>query len=252
MQRHPLLLHRRTLMGLGAAALGTRLLAADAPMPVTDTSPGLPPCDPPPSTRLDYDVSGKASGFSYQAHGQLDWRREADRYDARLTLSMPLLGSRVQTSEGRIGPDGLRPERFADRRRSKERAASFERNEQRIRFSNQAPQAVLQPGAQDRLSLFLQLAGLLRAQARAAGDSIEFQVVGTGDAETWRFLVGPLQPLALPAGTVEAVRITRAPRKPDDSRVELWLAPSLAHIPVRLRITQADGDVADQRLARWP
>lgn len=241
----PLPLHRRALIGLGAATLGTRLLAADSPA-------GLPPCDPPPGTRLDYDVSGKASGFTYHAQGQLDWRRDAERYDARLTLSMPLLGSRVQTSEGRIGPDGLRPDRFADRRRNKERSASFERDEQRIRFSNQAPHAVLQPGAQDRLSLFLQLAGLLRKQPRAPGDGIEFQVVGTGDAENWRFVIGPLQPLALPAGTIEAVRIARAPRKPDDSRVELWLAPTLGHLPVRLRITQVDGDLADQRLSRWP
>jgi len=34
--------------------------------------------------------------------------------------------------------------------------------------------------------------------------------------------------------------------------VEVWLAPSMKHLPVRLRISQANGDVADQRLARLP
>ena len=42
------------------------------------------------------------------------------------------------------------PERFADRSRS-EKAAHFDAANQRIRFSNNAPDAELRPGAQDRL-----------------------------------------------------------------------------------------------------
>lgn len=164
---------------------------------------------------------------------------------------MLFLGSRVQTSRGGVGPEGLRPERFADRR-SSERAAHFDREGGRIRFSNNAPSAPLLPGAQDRLSLFLQLAGLLRARTFQEGESITFQVAGIGDAEPWRFDVGPLETLALPAGTLQARRLSRTPRKSHDSTVEVWLAPSLDHLPVRLRVAQANGDFADQRLARLP
>jgi hypothetical protein len=32
----------------------------------------------------------------------------------------------------------------------------------------------------------------------------------------------------------------------------MWLAPALQHLPVRLRVTQANGDVADQQLSRMP
>lgn len=234
---------RLFLAGLASALLASAVLAAP---------PQAPRSNPPPSTQLQYDVLGRASGFDYSAKGVLDWRLGPQGYEARMEISMPLLGSRVQTSRGSTGPEGLRPERFADQRKNKEKAAQFEREAQRIRFSNNAPEAELMPGAQDRLSLFMQLAGLMRAQPRQEGEVIGFQVAGTGDAEPWRFEVGPLETLALPAGNIEARRLLRAPRKDRDTKVEVWLAPSLGHLPVRLRVTQPDGDMADQRLARRP
>ena len=232
------------------------VLIAQAPAPKPAAAANAPaatapPSDPPPATELNYDVFGQAKGFDYRATGSLSWRRQGANYEARMELAMPLLGKRVQTSEGSVGPDGLRPVRFADKR-SSERAAHFEREAKRIRFSNNAPEAEWLPGAQDRLSLFMQLAGLMRAQPRQTGDVLSFQVAGVGDAEVWQFEVGALETLRLPAGNIEARLLKRAPRKPHDSTVEVWLAPSLGHLPVRLRIAQPGGDVADQRLARLP
>lgn len=231
---------------LAAAAVKQRAPAASAAAP-------LPPAQPPASTRLDYAVTGRAKGIGYNAEGRLDWTLADGRYSARMEMKVFLLGSRVQTSSGRVGPAGLSPERFADRSRS-EKAAHFDAEQNRIRFSNNAPDAALQPGAQDRLSLFLQIAGLLQArpQAYATGQTIEMQVAGTGDADIWRFMVGDEVTLSLPAGEVRARQIKRMPRKEFDSTVEMWLAPDLQHLPVRLRVTQANGDVADQQLSRMP
>ncbi|MDZ4280635.1 MAG: DUF3108 domain-containing protein [Hydrogenophaga sp.] len=213
----------------------------------------LPPAQPPASTRLDYAVTGRIKGIGYKAEGALDWTVADGRYSARMEMKVFLLGSRVQTSTGRVSPAGLSPERFADKSRS-EKAAHFDAEQNRIRFSNNAPDAVLQPGAQDRLSLFLQIAGLLQArpQAYTSGQTIEMQVAGTGDADIWRFVVGDEVTLSLPAGEVRARQIKRLPRKEFDSTVEMWLAPDLQHLPVRLRVTQANGDVADQQLSRMP
>ncbi|MES2839905.1 MAG: DUF3108 domain-containing protein [Pseudomonadota bacterium] len=213
----------------------------------------LPPAQPPASTRLDYAVTGRVKGIAYNAEGKLDWALADGRYSARMEMRVFLLGSRVQTSTGRVGPTGLSPERFADKSRS-EKAAHFDTEQNRIRFSNNAPEAVLRPGAQDRLSLFLQIAGLLQArpQAYASGQTIEMQVAGTGDADIWRFKVGDETTLALPAGEMRVRQLVRLPRKEFDSTVEMWLAPDLQHLPVRLRITQSNGDVADQQLSRMP
>lgn len=229
------------------AAAGVRKRASP---PATRT---LPPAQPPASTRLDYAVTGRIKGISYNAEGQLDWTVAEGRYSARMEMKVFLLGSRVQTSTGKVGPAGLSPERFADKSRS-EKAAHFDAQTNRIRFSNNAPEAVLLPGAQDRLSLFLQIAGLLQArpQAYASGQTIEMPVVGTGDADIWRFAVGDEATLSLPAGEMRARLIKRLPRKEFDSTVEMWLAPELQHLPVRLRVTQANGDVADQQLSRMP
>ncbi len=233
-------------------AQATPARTAGTPTPAAGKTPAAaPPSLPPASARLQYEVFGQAKGFDYRADGVLDWRLDGQAYEARLELSMPLLGKRVQTSRGSVGPDGLRPDRFADQRRS-ERATHFERTASRIRFSNNAPEAELLPGAQDRLSLFLQLGGLVRAQARAAGDVITFQVAGVGDAEVWQFEVGELETQRLPAGEVQARAFKRTPRKPHDSTVEVWLAPAMNHLPVRLRVTQSNGDMADQRLSALP
>ncbi|RYF32279.1 MAG: DUF3108 domain-containing protein, partial [Comamonadaceae bacterium] len=51
-----------------------------------------------------------------------------------------------------------------------------------------------------------------------------------------------------PAGKVDAVRLERAPRKEFDTRVEVWYAPALGYLPVRIRITQQNGDYVDQKL----
>jgi hypothetical protein len=170
-----------------------------------------------------------------------------------MEMRVLLLGSRVQTSTGRVNANGLLPERFSDKSRS-ERAAHFDHAQQTIRFSNNRPDAPLQPGAQDRLSLFMQLAGLLQAQPAAypAGQTIYLQVAGTSDADIWRFRVAEEETLALPAGNLRTRHLVREPREPRDSLIDIWFATDLAHLPVRIRITQDNGDRVDQQLSRMP
>ena len=217
----------------------------------SDTSLG--PAQPPASAQISYSVQGQSKGLNYSATGSLDWRNDGSTYSARMEIRVFLLGSRVQTSQGLLASTGLQPERFGDKSRS-ERAAHFDRNQNRIRFSNNAMDAELLPGAQDRLSVFLQLAGLLNArpEAYAAGQSIDIPVAGTSGSEIWRFQMQGLASLDLPAGSLIARHLVREPREPRDTRVDIWLAPSLGHLPVRIRLTQDNGDVVDQRLTSLP
>lgn len=216
-----------------------------------DTFPG--PTQPPASAQLSYSVEGQSKGLTYSASGSLDWRNEGSTYTARIEIRVFLLGSRVQTSQGQLAATGLQPERFGDKSRS-ERAAHFDRSQNRIRFSNNAPDAELLAGAQDRLSVFLQLASLLNARPEAfgAGQNIDIPVAGTSGSEIWRFQVQDLASLDLPAGSLIARHLVREPREPRDTRVDIWLAPSLSHLPVRIRLTQDNGDVVDQRLSALP
>lgn len=232
---------------------------AAAPSPSARAGEPAPPpartaANPAPSATLRYDIRGRAKGLNYSADAELRWRNDGERYNARMEISAFLIGSRVQTSVGQIGAEGLTPERFGDRRRSAEKAVHFDPAGRRIRFSSNAPDAPWQPGAQDRLSLFLQLGALLEARPDAypAGSRIEMLVAGTGGAEVWGFELGPPESLSLPAGAVSARRLLRGPLHEHDSTVEIWLAPAYHHLPVRIRITEPDGSQADQQLRELP
>ena len=234
---------------------------SDASSPSGNTAPSAPalqaaeprPALLPSNRWLRYDVTGQAKGLNYRASGEIRWQANDGRYQADLKISAFLLGSRSQQSTGRLTDTGLVPERFADKSRS-ERAAHFEPEQGRIRFSNNAPDAPWLPGTQDRLSVFFQLAAWLNARPDSLreGQRLSLPVAGTGGADQWHLLVQTQEPLDLPAGRWDTLRVEVLPQKTFDQRVELWLAPKLDHLPVRIRITQGNGDVVDQQLSALP
>lgn len=203
--------------------------------------------------RLLYDVHADLRGLALDAQATLLWRHAEDSYDARLDLTLPLVGTRSQTSVGHITAQRLAPTRFSDKARS-ELAAHFERAPDgvggKVIFSANTPEAPLLAGAQDRLSVFLQLGAMLAGapDLYRSGTTINLQIVGARDADIWQFTVGDTEQLRLPIGDLDAVRLTRNPKREFDSKVEMWLAPSMGYLPVRIRLTQANGDRFDQRL----
>lgn len=207
------------------------------------------PFAPPPSANLTYDVQVDYRGVRQTLNGSLAWHHDGDRYRLHMAVALPFLGSRVQHSEGRLGRHGLHPQRFSEKTRS-ERAAHFDDDGARIRYSANTPDVPLLPGHQDRLSVFLQLAGLVHAQPERfpAGHTVHIPTSGVRDSETWTFEVKGLETIALPRGDVLALHLRRLPRKEFDTTVDVWLAPSLGHLPVRMRLLESNGNVADQRL----
>jgi hypothetical protein len=161
-----------------------------------------------------------------------------------------LIGERSMTSVGEITAQGLSPRRFADKART-ERAAHFDPAQVRITFSANSPPAPWQAGAQDRLSVFMQIAGLMAADAALfnPGNKLPIYTASARDADTWVFTVHPPENLALPLGPVTAIKLTRDARRDFDQQVEVWFAPSIQFLPVRIRLVQHNGDVLDQQLA---
>jgi len=197
-----------------------------------------------PSIRLIYAL--KTNKFPFPVHGELLWLNEGNAYSARLHYGVFGL-SREQTSRGLITDNGLAPERFADKYRS-ELAAHFNYAENKITFSANTPDAVLQPGAQDRLSVLLQLGALLASEPERyqPGSTLTLQTAGPRDAVAWLFTVVSIAPLDLAGQATPTVKLERQPRRPYDQKVEVWLAPELGYLPARIRITEANGDNVDQ------
>lgn len=199
----------------------------------------------PGSTTLKYQVS--SNKFPFGLNAELGWRRDAESYNARLSFGAFGL-SRVQTSRGEVTADGLAPVRFSDKYRS-EVAAHFVRDKGKVSFSANTPDAPLLAGAQDRLSIVVQLAAMIAGDPERfpVASTITLQIVGPRDADTWLFTVEGDETLSLPGGEQPTRKLVRNPRREYDQKVELWLAPALGYLPARIRITEANGDHIDQK-----
>ena len=222
--------------------------ASKAPaQPPTPATPATTAYTVPGSTRLKYNVIATKGSLSFNARAELLWLQDGSTYDARLEVSAFLLGARIQTSTGRLTAEGLEPKRFADKFRS-EVAAHFERDKRLVIFSANTPQVPLLAGMQDQLSVVMQLSAMVAGAPGQypSGTSITFDTIGPRSAEKWVLMVGEEEKLSLPGGELLALKLTRKPRGEFDQTLELWLAPQLAYLPARIKLTEKDGDYADQ------
>lgn len=194
---------------------------------------------------------GESKGIRYSADGDLLWLHNGSNYQLKQEVRHLLLGARSQTSVGQSSAHGLLPLRFGDKFKQ-EVAAHFERDKGQVSFSANTPTQSLQEGAQDRLSLFVQLAALLAGspQFQQAGQQISFQVVSGRSAEVWAFSVDKTETLKLPIGALNTLKLSRVPLQQYDQTVEMWLSPQHGFLPARVRIAQSNGDVLEQFLSQ--
>jgi hypothetical protein len=191
---------------------------------------------PPPMT-LGYELTyGRWTGS-----GELLWRPSGNSYEARLEGRVAAMKIITLASQGGIDSAGLAPVRYTDQRRGRgEQAANFQRKAGKVSFSGNTAEFPLLQGTQDRLSWMLQLAAIALAEPKrvAPGARVVLYVIGArGDADVWAFQVVGHEEVTTADGNVKTVKLLREPRKPHDTRVEVWLAPSLHYLPVRAKQT---------------
>jgi hypothetical protein len=235
--------------GTGNGAPGA---TAGASNPTSGNIVGTQSLRIPGSVTLDFEATGQVGASPQRGvFGELVWLQDGSRYDGRLTLKAVFFTLLNWHSTGRIGPSGLEPERYSESRKA-EVASHFVRDQGQIVFSNNAPPVPLLANAQDRMSVMMQLGGLLAASPGnfPAGTRISIQTVGVRDADVWVFVVGDEEKVSLPAGEYTARKLTRTPRRDFDRKLELWLAPAYGYLPVRIKQTEANGDFADAQLRK--
>lgn len=182
-----------------------------------------------------------------QGTARLSWQPQDGRYQLRLVRELegrPLPGWR---SEGSLdAQQGLAPLRYADQRKGRDtQATNFRREEGLISFSASSEQFALEPGVQDRLSWWLQLAARVAGapQRFGPGSEIRLSVAGLrGEPMQWLFEVVGEETLALPmSGAIaSALHLRRAALGPYDGTLDLWLDPSRGHLPVKLLVGRPD------------
>jgi hypothetical protein len=243
-----------------SAASAPALAAADAS--ASAATAGAAPFEWPASTRLGYVLTGNYRG-EVSGTAQVEWIRVDDRYQVNLDLVIgpqfaPIITRRM-TSEGNIAASGLVPTRYdedthvvmRDRRRM---SVVFEADA--VVLANGQRRERLE-GVQDTASQFIQLTYVfsIHPERLRVGASVAFPLALPRAMDNYVYEVVEAETLYSPFGPLAAFHLKPRPRptrRPNELTVELWIAPELRYLPVRIRIEQDVATFIDLMLAGKP
>ncbi len=204
----------------------------------------------PLSTRLSYTLEGNYRG-PVSGQAQVEWLRQGRRYQINLDVSVgpsfaPLF-SRRMSSQGVLGAQGIRPERYDEETKlilSDRRLATILFLGENIKLASGAYTPALQ-GVQDSASQFVQLTWLFLTgrEPLRPGHVIEQPLVLPRRQYAWRYEVTGEETVDTPMGPLAAWHLrpgrdALSASSSGDLTAEAWLAPALQYLPVRIRIRQ--------------
>ncbi|MBB4846197.1 hypothetical protein HNP55_004751 [Paucibacter oligotrophus] len=231
--------------------------AASAPQDLANQEPGP---EWPPSTRLSYELTGNYRG-AVTGQAQVAWIRQGSRYQVHLEVGVgpvfaPLL-SRRMSSDGVLGPNGISPRRYDEDTKfilGELRRLSLLFQGDSLRLADGREEA-LAAGSQDAASQFVQLTWLFltgREQMRP-GLVLELPLVLPRRQYRWRYEVLGEELLPTPMGALATWHLRPSVvASGGDLTAEVWLAPSLQYLPVRIRIRQDEKNFVDLMLKAPP
>ena len=247
-----------------ASAPVTEPASVVAAEPVASTAAPGPAGDTfawPTATRVSYILNGNWRG-ELNGRAEVEWIRVDARYQVNVFLfagpEFAPVFSRRMMSEGRIAEGGLVPDRydedtkvmFRDRRRVSvvfmPESVLLANGQQRERLA----------GVQDTASQFIQFTWMFGSQPERlrVGNSFEFPLALPRSMNRWTYDVAEEETLYTSFGTLATFHLKprRAARRPGEWLVEMWFAPELRFLPVRIYIEQDAGTFVDLLIAKKP
>jgi hypothetical protein len=200
----------------------------------------------PADTRVSYRMRGYYRGEVYGS-AKVQWQRQQDIYQVQLDMRMALLFQVSMVSQGRLTEAGLVPQAYEERFLSARRSVAFDREWLRLHDGRQVPKP---PGVQDTASQFVELSHRFATgrQTLAVGNVVHVWLARPGGVDFWTYDVTDVVDLPTPLlGTVQAFHLKPRPlaNPRGDIIAELWLAPSLQYLPVRVRIALGGDNFVD-------
>lgn len=222
--------------------------AETAPPPVPDTKPPLHL--PPVNVEIEFALLKGTNGLKV-GRATHTWQITNDTYvirniiEATGIFSLARPGQLVQTSQGKITADGLAPEHFTDQRgKSADRtfSAQFDRQQQTLTYGRASEMTTvpLPPQTQDLLSFVYQFT--LHAPFTEA---VQFSMTNGRKIGSYTYQVIGEETLETGLGKLQTLHLSKV-HQPADEGAEVWLAKDHQYLPVKIRLTDKKGGVAEQ------
>lgn len=228
-------------------------LPSEAPHEAAPEPPPLAEADPPPLNPLPSRIDMRFDVRYGIARGEqtLVWVSEGDTYTVTSVAAATGLvgvfysGRFVQTSLGRITPQGLEPDMFWDQRGERRSTARFDAAHGVLTYSpaKGAPRHTPYQGdVQDTLSLFFHV-----ALTAPPDDRVTYQVFNGRRLRHYAYEVRGEALLDTALGPLRTLHLARTGS--DDGRFELWLAIDRYYLPVRVLRTDDKGNQVELTVA---
>lgn len=252
-----------------AEPLAEELPMAEAPQPPIEPAPEPPkpevvalaqpavPVTTDPVFRADSLPSRLTINYALtsslvEGQAEYTWTRDGDRYEISGTaeasgfFTLFLEGRITQESSGTVTPEGLRPDRFTERRGdTPEEGLAFDWDARTIEFRRgfAKRKGVLADSTVDWLSMIFQLAHLPPAR-----DGTPLRVYTQRRLYEYRLnVVGP-EELDLPFGKAKTLHLRHEGSRPEEA-VDVWLGVDQHYLPVKLRYPVARGRLMVEQTA---
>jgi hypothetical protein len=201
----------------------------------------------PADTRLSYRLGGHFRSGELHGSARVQWQREGERYQTRVDIDVTLLASLVLTSQGEVTPQGLFPRAYEELRRSSPRGARMGESSIVLQDGRSVPRP---QGVQDAASQFVELSHRFATgqEVLEVGRSVSVWLARPNGVDLWTYDIVGRETLQSPElGGIDAFHLK--PRRITNPRgnitAEMWFAPSLQYLPVRIRVAMGDATYVD-------
>jgi hypothetical protein len=237
--------------------------AQPAPAPVNAAAEAAPPPAAPASaassarapnydswpadTRLSYRLGGMYRNGELHGDARVQWLRQGDRYESRVDIDVTFLASLVMTSQGDVTSQGLSPRAYEEVRRAGARNVRLEADGIVLTDGRRVPRP---DRVQDTASQFVELSHRFSTgeDTLAVGRNVSLWMARPGGVDLWTYDIVDRETLQLPQlGAIEAYHLK--PRQLLNPRgnitADIWFAPSLQFLPVRIKVTLGEATYVD-------
>jgi hypothetical protein len=220
-----------------SAASGSQAPASAAVVLAADSWPA--------DTRLSYRLSGWYRG-ELTGSGRVQWQRENDRYQVRIDLDLGLFGLHF-LSQGDVRPDSLSPRAYQESTPSRTRVVQLGPENVVINDGRTLPRP---PGVQDTASQFVELSHRFSTgrEQLEVGKTTRIWLARPGGVDEWTYDIVAREVLSTPSlGKVDAYHLRPRPlaNPRGNYSAEIWFAPVLQYLPVRIRINEGSESYVD-------